>query len=118
MDSLDGFPHLALTLREDSEAALAGPASGSSWELTVMERVGPDNSSLDPDQRPWRLTPWGAGGETRLEMEPRGPACQLRGGGGAEEDEPRTGPASGALGVCLLPSEKEPGAHSSVWTVV
>ncbi|XDB67210.1 hypothetical protein AB1E18_019571 [Capra hircus] len=31
-------------------------------------------------------------------MEPRGPACQLRGGGGAEEDEPRTGRASGALG--------------------
>ena len=82
-----------------------------------MESVGPENPK--PGPRPETMAAHAVGYGRQDPAGDGAPGtCQLPGGGSAEEDEPRAGPASGALGVCHLPSEKEPGAHSFVLTIV
>ena len=82
-----------------------------------MESAGPENPKPGPRPETTAAHTVGHGRQGPAGDGAPG-ACQLPGGGVAEEGEPKAGPASRALGVCHLPSEKGPGAHSFVLTAV
>ena len=114
MDNLDGFPHLALTLKEGSEAALAGPNSGSSWELTIMESVGPENPKPGPRPETMAAHTVGYG-----RQDPAGDGapgtCQLPGGGVQRRTSPGLAQPAGPWGFAFYHLRRSQELTHSCW---